>query len=156
MSINYERWELNTFDKAYNFRNYQFETILKYIRGNVAEIGPGTGQNITYYSKQINKLHLYEPSKDLYLTLKKKIKNSKIKILNKEFKATKNKFDTILYLDVLEHIKNDKKEIDMALKSLKKNGNLIIHVPAFQFLYSDFDKYVGHYRRYNKKNNFTI
>tara|TARA_Y100000996_G_scaffold414894_1_gene407269 strand:+ start:3860 stop:4543 length:684 start_codon:yes stop_codon:yes gene_type:complete len=152
MSINYDGWELNAFDKAFNFRIYQFEIILKYIKGNVAEIGPGTGQNIKYYSKSINKLHLYEPSKNLYLALKKKIKNSKIKTLNKKFKTNKNKFDTIMYLDVLEHIKNDKKEIDMALKSLKKNGNLIINVPAFQFLYSDFDKNVGHYRRYNKKN----
>ena len=61
-----------------------------------------------------------------------------------------------MYLDVLEHIKNDKKEIDMALKSLKKNGSLIINVPAFQFLYSDFDKNVGHYRRYNKKKLISL
>ena len=61
-----------------------------------------------------------------------------------------------MYLDVLEHIKNDKKEIDMALKSLKKNGSLIINVPAFQFLYSDFDKNVGHYRRYNKKKLMSL
>ncbi|MAY90749.1 MAG: hypothetical protein CMN00_06170 [Rickettsiales bacterium] len=72
MSINYDGWELNAFDKAFNFRIYQFEIILKYIKGNVAEIGPGTGQNIKYYSKSINKLHLYEPSKNLYLALKKK------------------------------------------------------------------------------------
>ena len=152
MPIKYNGWELDAFDKAYNFRNYQFEKILKYIKGNVAEIGPGTGQNINYYySKKVSKLHLYEPSKSLHSVLRKKIKDPKIKTFNRKFKANKNKFDTIIYLDVLEHIKNDKNEIDMALKSLKKNGNLIINVPAFQFLYSDFDKNVGHYRRYDKK-----
>ena len=156
MSINYNGWELNSFDKAYNFRSYQFGKILKYIKGNVAEIGPGTGQNINYYSKKINKLHLFEPSKNLYSILKNKIKDPRIKTVNTKFKTNNNKFDTIMYLDVLEHIKNDKKEIDIALKSLKKNGNLIINVPAFQFLYSDFDKNVGHYRRYNKKKLISL
>ena len=55
-----------------------------------------------------------------------------------------------MYLDVIEHIKNDKLEIFKALKSLKKNGYLLINVPAFQILYSDFDKDVGHFRRYDK------
>ena len=53
-------------------------------------------------------------------------------------------YDTILYLDVLEHIEDHEKEILKAFGSLKKNGYLVINVPAFQFLYSDFDKHVGH------------
>ena len=63
----------------------------------------------------------------------------------------KKKYDTILYLDVIEHIKEDKKEVIKALNLLRKNGNLIINVPAFSYLYSKFDKDVGHYRRYSKK-----
>ena len=35
--------------------------------------------------------------------------------------------------------------------SLEKNGNLIISVPAFQYLYTDYDRKIGHYRRYDKK-----
>ena len=34
---------------------------------------------------------------------------------------------------------------------LEKNGYLIFIVPAFQLLFSDFDRAVGHYRRYEKK-----
>ena len=52
---------------------------------------------------------------------------------------------------MIEHIKNDKKEILKAFKSLKKGGYLVINVPAFQHLYSNFDKDVGHFKRYNKK-----
>ena len=40
----------------------------------------------------------------------------------------------------------------MQKKKLNKNGYLIFSVPAYQTFYSDFDKSVGHYRRYNKKN----
>ena len=66
-------------------------------------------------------------------------------------KYCKTKYDTIIYLDVLEHIRNDEKEILSAYKRLKKNGNLIISVPAFQYLYTDYDRKIGHYRRYDKK-----
>ena len=38
-----------------------------------------------------------------------------------------------------------------AYNALKKGGYLLINVPAFQFLYSDFDKDIGHFRRYSKK-----
>ena len=72
-----------------------------------------------------------------------------ITFYNKIF-GGKKKYNTILYLDVIEHIKEDKKEIMKALNLLKKNGNLIINVPAFPYLYSNFDKDVGHYRRYSK------
>jgi len=51
----------------------------------------------------------------------------------------------------LEHIKEDKSEVIKALASTKKNGHLIINVPAYSHLYSKFDNDVGHYKRYEKK-----
>ena len=39
----------------------------------------------------------------------------------------------------------------MSEKYLKKDGYILITVPAYQFLYSKKDKVLGHYRRYNKK-----
>ena len=41
----------------------------------------------------------------------------------------------LLFIHVLEHIKNDKQEIKYAIKKLKKNGILIIMVPAHQKIY---------------------
>ena len=43
-----------------------------------------------------------------------------------------------------------------ALNLVKKNGYLIISVPAYSHLYSKFDEEVGHYRRYEKKDIKTI
>ena len=45
----------------------------------------------------------------------------------------------------------DKEEIERASALLNKGGKLIILVPAHQYLYSPFDKAIGHFRRYNKK-----
>ena len=59
-----------------------------------------------------------------------------------------DKFNTIMYLNVLEHIEKDKDEIEIALHKLEKGGHLIILVPAHNKLYSNFDKAVGHFKRY--------
>ena len=148
----YNGWELKFFDKSKNFRNYQFSLIKNYLKGHVAEVGPGNGTNLSYYFKYPSKVDLYEPTKKLHLKLKKKFKNSnKISFFNRNFTEKKKNYNCILYLDVLEHIKNDKNEIFKAFKALKKNGFLIINVPAFSHLYSQFDKDVGHYKRYQKK-----
>ncbi len=149
--INYPGWELIYFDKANNFRNYQQNLIKEYIKGRVAEVGPGNGTNANLYHQLSYQLDLYEPTKKLSNNLKKKFKLKKnIKILNKKFSLKKNFYDTIIYFDVIEHIKNYENEIYNAYKSLKKNGHLIIMVPAFQFLYSQFDKDIDHVKRFNK------
>jgi|TARA_B110000037_G_scaffold15658_1_gene16331 hypothetical protein len=153
MKNSYLGWELDDFNNANNFRNYQLDIFSKYIKGEVAEIGPGSDYNNIvdrYKGREVKSVNLYEPTANLFQTLKKKLKKKKIKIFNKIF-ISRKKYDTILYLDVLEHIKKDKAEIYKAISSLKKNGHLIINVPAYQFLYSNFDKSVGHCKRYNKK-----
>ena len=149
-NINYPGWELKYFDKALNFRRYQFSLIKEYICGQVAEVGPGNGVNLNIYKSLAKKIYLFEPSQ-IFIKKLKKYKNKKIKIINTVFTKSKNKYNTIIYLDVLEHIKNDSKEIINAYNSLKKNGYLIINVPAFQHLYSKFDEDLMHFKRYSKK-----
>jgi hypothetical protein len=60
-------------------------------------------------------------------------------------------FDTFIYIDVLEHIEEDGAELGAAAAHLTPGGRLIVLSPAFHFLYSPFDKSIGHYRRYDKK-----
>ena len=155
--INYPGWELKYFDKSKNFRNYQLHLIKRYLVNDVAEVGPGNGGNLFGYIHLPKKIDLYEPSRNLFLNLKKSFKKyKKVNFFNKTFNKSKKKYSSILYLDVLEHIKNDKSEITKAFKSLKKGGHLIINVPAFSYLYSNFDKDVGHFRRYSKSDFMKI
>ena len=58
-------------------------------------------------------------------------------------------FDTIVYCDVLEHIEDDRREITLAASRLKPHGHLVVLCPAHQFLFSPFDKAIGHFRRYS-------
>ena len=150
--IDYDGWELPLFDLSKNFRKYQFDLIKEFVSGNVAEIGPGNGIILELYLDHCDKLDLFEPDKNLFSKLSYKFSNhKKITVINDELNTSSNIYDVILYLDVLEHIEDYEKEILKAHNALKKGGYLLINVPAFQFLYSDFDKDVGHFRRYSKK-----
>ena len=107
----YQGWELSYFDQADNFRNYEFSLCKNYISGKTAEVGPGTGENIKYYLDRVSNLHLYETSQTLFDILKKRTESySNIKLSSQPFKDTNENFDTIIYLDVIEHIKMIRKK----------------------------------------------
>lgn len=149
--MKYTGWELHNFDKANLYRSYQFSLIKNSIGGKILEVGPGNCVYLKNYKKISKNITLVEPTTKYFNFLKKSNKKNKSIYIKKNLRNLKNNsFDTILYLDVIEHIKNDKKEIINAYKLLRKNGTLIICVPAFQFLYSQYDKKIGHFRRYSK------
>lgn len=54
-------------------------------------------------------------------------------------------------LNVLEHIKDDRKAILDLYRCLKPGGRFLVYVPAFQVLFSQMDRHVGHFRRYRRK-----
>jgi hypothetical protein len=88
--INYDGWELKFFDKSKNFRNYQLKLIQKYVKGYIAEVGPGNGMNASSYINYPKKIDLYEPTKKLYLELKKRFKKKiKYQFIIKNFSYRK-------------------------------------------------------------------
>jgi 2-polyprenyl-3-methyl-5-hydroxy-6-metoxy-1,4-benzoquinol methylase len=58
-------------------------------------------------------------------------------------------FDSIVLVNVLEHIDDDATALKELHDGLEPGGRLILWVPAFMRLYSDFDRRIGHYRRYD-------
>jgi SAM-dependent methyltransferase len=150
--------ELELFKHAVVWKKYYGKILKPYIKGNVLEVGAGNGSTT---GNLCNESFLYwiclEPDLTLFENLRQKIEakelpsccyavNGIISHLQKDIK-----FDTILYIDVIEHIENASAELEQAKELLADDGYLIVLVPAHQFLYSAFDKAIGHYRRYNKK-----
>jgi SAM-dependent methyltransferase len=135
-------------------RKLILSTILKKYFNNkikILDYGCGVGINLGMLSK-FGKVFYYDNSRLAINYVRKKYTNKKNLInINKLYKY-KKKFDLIVATDVIEHIKNDKKEIIKISDLLKKDGYILITVPAFQSLYSSKDISLKHYRRYNKKN----
>ena len=113
---------------------------------SILDFGSGSGANIYMLSKY-GEVDVYEKDHKTSNFLKKKFNRNGIKIIKKCF--SKKKYDLILAADVIEHIKNDKKIINNLNKILKKNGLIIVTVPAYQFLFSKKDQALKHFRRYN-------
>ncbi len=65
--------------------------------------------------------------------------------------AGRGEFDTVLYIDVLEHIEGDREEAATAARLLRPGGHLVVLSPAHPGLYTEFDAAVGHHRRYTKE-----
>ena len=158
---NYPETATERFDKANFHIRYCLSKIKKFIKGDILEVGAGCGSfTRNYYEPSFKSITLTDTDEKNISTLKDIFQNKEnIEVLNKSVSDIEKKFNTILYLHVLEHIEEDIKEIEEATKKLAEGGYLIIMAPAHQKIYCNLDKAVGHFRRYEKeffKRNFFI
>ena len=150
--------ELDVFAGAANWKKYFTSIFKSYLRGSVLEVGAGIGSKTPYLlNSNISSFTCLEPDRILVSRIEEKVKQHHLPELlgiicgtTSDIPADKQ-FDAILYIDVIEHIEDDKAELNRARNLLKQGGSLIILVPAFNSLYTEFDKEIGHYRRYVKK-----
>lgn len=156
--IPYTGTELELFQHAKNWKNYFGGYLKPYLKGHVLEVGAGIGGTTPHVCDGSQKKWVcLEPDSKLYFELEKRIEGKQLpSCCTSIFGTTENispleKFDSILYIDVIEHIQDDKSELKRAKDRLSKDGLLIVLVPANQSLFSPFDEAIGHYRRYDKK-----
>jgi len=64
--------------------------------------------------------------------------------------ALNRRYDVICALDVVEHLEHDVESLRWIAGLLRPGGLLILTVPAYQWLFSDHDRALGHYRRYTR------
>ena len=149
---NYPETATERFDKANFHIRYCLSKIKKFIKGDILEVGAGCGSfTRNYYEPSFKSITLTDTDEKNISTLKDIFQNKEnIEVLNKSVSDIEKKFNTILYLHVLEHIEEDIKEIEEATKKLAEGGYLIIMAPAHQKIYCNLDKAVGHFRRYEK------
>lgn len=157
-TFKYSGSELEVFSTSLNWKRYIAKVIQPYIGSTVLEVGAGLGSTTSVFCDGSQDLWLcLEPDMHMAKTIERLLQKNKLppccevnscKITD----LPKNEyFDTILYIDVLEHISDDATEISNAASHLVSNGHLVILSPAHQWLFSPFDRAIGHLRRYNRK-----
>lgn len=146
--------ELEIFFEAFEWKRYWASQLRPYIHGHVLEVGAGIGANTQYLIQDDGQWTSLEPDPDLVRRMRKSLPVMADRTLEirqgtiADLEPTE-RFDTILYIDVLEHVEDDESEFQHAAQHLRPGGHLVVLAPAHQSLFSEFDKSVGHYRRYS-------
>lgn len=122
----------------------------------VLEIGAGLGQISSQLLELNHSVVALEPDPQLFKSLRALEKSSSITVFNSTLHGLAtglegNSFDSVLYVNVLEHIEHDVSELIEASQYLRSGGKIIIFVPALPSLYGTMDAVSGHYRRYRKQ-----
>jgi len=139
-----------------NYNDWIVSHFAPWLGGNAVEIGAGLGTISERLRGCVDRLDLVEPSPDLARRLTERFSvDDGLKVfdqtLEKWMEATQPAtYDSIVMVNVLEHIEDDFAAARGLYDALKVGGALLIFVPALPFLFSKLDKIYGHYRRYTK------
>lgn len=150
--------ELDLFALAKNWKRYIKKQVSSYTTGDVLEVGAGIGATtLALHDGTARRWVCLEPDPALALRLKARLVSCRIgssttNVVVGSLRTFSDdpSFDCIMYIDVLEHIEDDRTQIEAAARLVRRSGHIVILSPAHQWLYSEFDKSIGHLRRYNR------
>lgn len=135
----------------YDFRGRNLNALLleEFKGETLLDVGCGPGHLIALAKNSGFKVFGIEPSRHLIELSKEFYKRMKIMRLSAEqLDSLDQKFDNVVFVDVLEHLRDPGIILNKVQKILNKDGQIIIAVPAIPFLYARKDRLIGHYRRY--------
>lgn len=137
-------------EKTYWWHLAKRRLVRPYIFGKkVLDVGCGTGAMLSELKAAGFKVFGLDGSPEaLKFCRKRGLKDLKRTDFEKRLPYTDGSFDTVLCLDVLEHIEHDSGLLAEMRRVLGQNGKLILTVPAYQRLWTYWDEMVKHKRRY--------
>ncbi len=160
---------------ADRFNRWMYGQFRKYLKGDVLEIGSGIGSISAFVISDGYPVTLSDYNDDYCRLLENKFSaNPQVKAVmnidlldehfDEKFSAHKEAFDSIFMLNVIEHIRDDRRAVRNCSFLLKPGGHLVLLAPAGSWLYNRFDRELGHFRRYSVKsmarlladNDFTL
>jgi SAM-dependent methyltransferase len=151
-----DAFELELLATMPNYYAWIMEAFTPFVRGHVIEYGAGTGTISRLLVPLADTLSAVEPSSNLAAALQAKFRDdSKVEVVreslqNHAIKVGAATVDTVVMVNVLEHIEDDNQALAHIFRMLRPGGHLLIFVPALQVLMSKLDVIFGHFRRYHR------
>jgi SAM-dependent methyltransferase len=154
----YDGQELDLFAQAVNWKRYFAAQMRPFLGRRVLEVGAGLGATTRMLCDGTQQSWTcLEPDAELAGRLRNSNPTAvqsatafDVVVGSLDAIPARPSFDTILYVDVLEHIADDREELANATRRLLPAGHLLVLSPAHQWLFSPFDKALGHFRRYRR------
>jgi SAM-dependent methyltransferase len=146
--------ELEIFALAENWKRYLRAQMAPYFGAEVLEVGAGMGATTrALCGDGVRRWVCLEPDAELAgridlasLPAACQVRRGTVADLD-----AGERFDAILYVDVLEHVDDDRAELAAAARHLRDGGRLIVLAPAHAWLFTPFDERIGHRRRYTRR-----
>lgn len=133
-----------------------FEQFLPELGGSAVEYGAGIGTASRMLLPHVTSLDLIEPSTNLAERLKADFAGEpRIRVFAESLETHVRSLpeaglDSVVLVNVLEHVEDDHQALVQILRALKPGGHLFLFVPALNWLMSDLDRLHGHFRRYHR------
>jgi len=151
---NYYGKDLEAMSNAVNYHRWIIDGFNAYMGKSAIEVGAGSGNfSASLLDCGVERLIACEPSQNMFALLQKRFAgNDRVVTLNNCLERSifekYSPVDSVIYVNVLEHIKDDQAELNLVYENLRPGAHLLLMVPAFPVLMSGFDRRVGHFRRY--------
>lgn len=134
------------------------ERFQRFLGSNVLEVGSGIGQNTDILARSVATIVSLEPDEALCTRTRERCsQRTNVSVHHstlRQFSASSKRnadFDSVVYVNVLEHIEDDLNELRMAHSLLSENGRIIVFSPARPSYYGTLDSASMHHRRYTKR-----
>jgi SAM-dependent methyltransferase len=147
---------LEILTEAKNYNRWIADNFFPYIQAPILEFGAGIG-NISELLSSYTPLCLTDTDERLLDHLKNTFSHMNdvsvnfLDITQPPPEHLVGSFQTVIGINVLEHVEDDEKALFHLGNVLKPSGRLLLLVPAKKWAYTELDKQLGHFRRYEKK-----
>ena len=151
--------DLETMSEAKRYQSHVFELLRPHVGAHVLEVGCGIGTTSLRLAEIAERLVCIEPNLHCVSRARAALDGHpkiSLKICHLEecdpAEMVQERFDTIVCVNVLEHIEDDVKALALFREVVAgTNGKVLIFVPAVQRIYGPHDAALGHHRRYSRR-----
>jgi len=155
--IDYAGSELELFREAAHWKRYWSRVIAPFVGARVLDVGAGIGATaVVLATRPYERWLALEPDAAQAHEIERVRDRGdipshyEVRAGTSDDLGERERFDTILYIDVLEHINDDRGELGRVARHLEPGGSIVVLAPAHEFLYTAFDRSIGHFRRYDR------
>ena len=139
-------------DEARNYRKYEYDMVAPHVGRSMLEIGSGLGHFSEQFAGRLDYLVVSDNDPYCVEQLRERYAGDEdVEVIElalpAEIKISRT-VDTVVMMNVLEHIKDDVRALKDLAAVVEPGGRIVIWVPGYMQLYGDFDRKVGHVTRY--------
>lgn len=154
-AFEYAGSELASLHEAENYYRWLLSHFQPFLGERVVEVGAGIGNfaELVLRHVPVKGMTLVEPAANLFPALRERFaQDSRVRLLNGRLESFAGTLtaDSVVMVNVLEHVEDDDSLLRAIRQVLLPRGTLLLFVPALPWLFGSLDRAFEHFRRYTK------